>query len=151
MNVTITDCAGGVAIQPSVISGWATSPFENITLENVKIVYKGGETNAMTDLVPPNPKDYSPRSFGPRPASAFYIRNGKGLTFKNVKVAFENPDARTSTVVSDVDGLTLNGFRSVKLAPDATILKLEKVKNVTVNNSPDLKDRRGVAVENATE
>jgi polygalacturonase len=136
MNVTITDCAGNTATQPSVISGWATSPFENITFENLKIIYKGGETDARAGLVPPNPKDYSPRSFGPRPAAAFYIRNGKGLTFKNVDLSFENSDARPSVVMSDVDRVTFDGVNSAKPSPSAETSKLINVKNFTARNSP---------------
>lgn len=151
MNVTITDCTGNITTQPSVISGWASSPFENITLENVKIVYKGGESNAMANVIPPNPKDYSPRSFGPRPASGFYIRNGKGLTLKNVEISFENPDSRTSIAINNVDGLTFDELKSAKPAPDAALLKLENVKGITVRNSPGLKDRKAVAVENESE
>jgi hypothetical protein len=151
MNLTITDCAGNTATQPSVISGWTTSPFENITLENVKIIYKGGETNAMADLVPPNPKDYSPRSLGPRPASAFYIRNGKGLTLKNVEVSFENADARTSIAVNNVDGLIFDGLKSARPAPGVALLKLEHVKDFAVRNSPGLKQRKGATVETGSE
>jgi polygalacturonase len=152
MNVTITDCAGtNFAIQPSVISGWATSPFENITLENMKIVYKGGDKNAREGLVPPNPKDYSPRSLGPRPASAFYIRHGKGLTLKNVEVAFENPDARPAMAFANVNGLTLDNFKSAKPAPDVAVLKLDNVKEFTVRNSPGLKDRKSVTIEAGSE
>ena len=144
-DVTITDCGGNVATQPSVISGWATSPFENITLENVKIIYTGGETNPMTDLVPRNPKDYSPKSLGPRPASAFYIRNGKGLTFKNVEVSFQSPDARTPLFLDNVDGVTLDNFKSEKSSSGQT-LRFEKVTDLTVENSPGLNDLNSVSI-----
>jgi len=150
-DVTITDCAPGrVGVQPSVISGWKTSPFENITLENVKIIYTGGETNPLTDLFPPNPRDYSPKSFGPRPASAFYIRNGKGLTFKNVEFGFENADARTPLVVDSVDGLTLDNFKTQKSA-GGLAMRLENVKRLSMQNSPGLADRKVEAVTDAAE
>ena len=149
-DVTVTDCGGGIATQPSVISGWTNSPFENITLENVKIVYTGGETNPMTDLYPRNPRDYSPRSLGPRPASAFYIRNGNGLTFKNVEFSFENADARTPLVVDNVDGVTLDDFKSQQSASGQT-MRLKNVKNLTVQDSPGLKDRQSATVESGNE
>jgi polygalacturonase len=149
-DVTITDSTGNVSTQPSVISGWTNSPFENITLENIKIIYTGGETNAMADLYPKNPRDYSPRSLGPRPASAFYIRNGKGLTLKNIEFSFENPDARTPLVVDNVDGVTLDNFKSQKSSSGKT-LRLEQVKDFTVQNSPDLKDHKSASVENDAE
>jgi polygalacturonase len=150
-NVTITDCAPGRAgVQTSVISGWPNSPFENITLENVKIIYTGGETNSLADLVPPNPRDYSPRSFGLRPASAFYIRNGKGLVFKDVGFGFENEDARTPLVVVNVDGLTLDKFKTQKPAGVETI-RLENVKHLSVQNSPGLADRKPGTIDNGNE
>ena len=145
-DVTITDCQGPVNVQPSVISGWAASPFENISLENVKIVYQGGDTDMRTSLVPPNPKDYSPRSFGTRPASAFYIRNGKGLTFKNVEIGFESPDARTPLVLDNVDGVTFDNFKTQKSSGGRTT-RLAKVAGFSVRNSPGLADRQAVTVE----
>ena len=66
-DVTITDCVAGRQgpVQTSVIAGWKDSSFENILLENVKINYPGGSTNpAAADIVPPYPKDYSPKSLG---------------------------------------------------------------------------------------
>jgi len=153
-NVTITDCpAGGVATQPSVISGWPTSSFENITFENLKIVYKGGDTDALTNLVPPYPKgagDYSPRNLGPRPASAFYIRNGKGLTFKNVQFSFETPDARTPLVLDNVSGVTLDNFTTQKSSGGQS-LRLEKVTDLTVENSPGLKSENSTTVKQGGE
>ena len=149
-DVTITDSTGNISTQPSVISGWTNSPFENITLENVKIIYTGGETNAMADLYPKNPRDYSPRSFGPRPASAFYIRNGKNLTFKNVEFDFETPDARTPLVVDNVDGLTLDNFKSQKSSSGRT-MHLENVTHLDVQNSPGLASRKTDAVANSKE
>ena len=151
-DITITDCAPGRQgpVQASVLSGWTNSPFENITFENVKIIYTGGETNRLDNLVPPNPRDYSPRSFGPRPASAFYIRNGKGLTFKNVEFGFEKADARTPLVISGVDGVMLDGFKTQKSAGGDS-LRLEGVKQITVKNSPGLAERTAEAVANGGE
>lgn len=150
MNVTVTDCQPGRQgpVFPSTISGRPESSLENITLENVRITYKGGGTKDEVDVVPPYPKDYSPRSLGPRPASGFYIRHVRNLTFKNVEFAFENPDERPPLVASDVDGFVLEGFKTQKPAPDIDTLKLENVRNFTVRNSPGLADRTSVVARN---
>jgi polygalacturonase len=151
-NITITDCAPGRQgpVQASVLSGWTNSPFENITFENVKIVYIGGETNRLDNLYPPNPKDYSPRSLGPRPASAFYIRNGKGLTFKNVEFGFEKEDARTPLVIDNVDGVVLDDFKTQK-STSGDMMRLIDVKDLTVENSAPLADRKSASVEKGVE
>ena len=68
-NVTVTDCQPGRQgpVFPATISGRPDGEISNILLENVKITYKGGGTAAEADIIPPYPKDYSPRSLGPRP------------------------------------------------------------------------------------
>jgi hypothetical protein len=153
MNVTVTDCTAGRQgpVQASVISGWKNSSFENITLENIKINYPGGGTNAAAaDIVPPYPKDYSPRSLGPRPASGFYIRHVKGLTFKNVEITYDQPDARPPLVVSDADGLIFDHFQMQKSAGGET-MHLEHVRHLSVQNSPGLADRKVETIDRAKE
>jgi hypothetical protein len=150
MNVTVTDCQPGRQgpVFPSTISGRPESSLENITLENVRITYKGAGTKEDVNVVPPYPKDYSPRSLGPRPASGFYIRHVKNLTFKNVEFAFEQPDERPPLVAYEVEGFVLDGFKTHQPAPDVQTLKLQNVQNLTVRNSPGLVDRNSVAAEN---
>jgi hypothetical protein len=140
MNVTVTDCQPGRQgpVYPSTISGRPESSLENITLENVKITYPGGGIKDEASIAPPYPKDYSPRSLGPRPASGFYIRHVKNLTFKNVEFAFEQPDERPPIVASDVDGFVLDGFTTQK-PTDVEALKFDNVRNVIVRNSPGVK------------
>ena len=151
-NVTVTDCSPGRQgpVFPSTISGRPESSLENIVLENVKITYPGGGTRDQADIVPPYPKDYSPRSLGPRPASGFYIRHVKGLKFQNVEFAFEAEDQRPPLVASDVDGFELDGFQSQKPA-GIEMMKLEQVRNFTVQNCPGLADRKAANVEKGKE
>jgi len=139
-NVTITDCVPGRQgpVFPATISGRPESSLENITLENVKINYPGGETNrSALNVVPPYPKDYSPRSLGPRPAAGFYIRHVKGLTFRNVEFTFDSPDPRPPIVATDVDGFELDGFKT-QVADGIAPARFENVKQLTVKNSPVL-------------
>jgi hypothetical protein len=151
-NVTVTDCTPGRQgpVYPSTISGRPESRLENIVLENVKITYKGGGTREQAEVVPGYPKDYSPRSLGVRPASGFYIRHVQGLQFKNVEFAFETEDQRPPLVAFDVDGLELDNFRSAKPA-DIEMMRLEQVKNFTVQNCPGLPARKAVTVDKAKE
>jgi polygalacturonase len=141
-NITVTDCQAGRQgpVLTSTISGRPDGQIENLTFDNVSITYPGGGNAADADIVPPYPKDYSPRSLGPRPAAGFYIRHVKNLTFHNVQVTFEAPDQRPTIVANDVDGFTLDGFKAQK--PDGVdMLHFKDVRNFTVHNSPGLADR----------
>lgn len=140
MNVTITDCMAGRQgpVLTTTISGRPESSLENITLENVGINYPGGSTNTTAaDIVPPYPKDYSPKSLGPRPASGLYVRHVKGLTLKNVEFTFDQKDLRPPIVAYDVAGLTFDGCKTQKPA-GVDAIRTEKVTNLSVHNSPDL-------------
>jgi len=75
----------------------------------------------------------------------------KGLTFKNVEFAFQGKDERPPLVAYDVDGFTLDGFKSQSPAAGVDALRLEKIKNLTVRNSPGLADRKAVTVEKSRE
>lgn len=152
-NVVATEVVAGSHHGPAyaaTISGRPEARLENILLENVKITYKGGGKREEADVAPPYPKDYSPRSLGPRPASGFYIRHVKGLTFRNVEFVFETEDQRPPLVASDVEGFEMDGFKSQK-PPGIETLRLERVKNLTVRNSPGLADRQSATVEKAKE
>jgi hypothetical protein len=141
-NITITECRPDRQgrVFASAISGRPESSLENIVVENVKIVYPGGGKAEQIAIVPPYPKDYSPRSLGERPAAGFYVRHVKGLTFRNVELSFEQGDARPAIVATDVDGFTLNGVKADK-SSTGEILRLTKSENVTVSHSPGLKDQ----------
>jgi polygalacturonase len=144
MDVTITKCVPGRQgpVQAATISGWKGSDLENITLENVKINYPGGYTNAAAaNILPPYPRDYSPRSFGMRPAAGLYIRHIKNLTLKNVQITFDQPDARPSLQMYDADGVTLDHFDTQK-SSSGEIMRNRDVKNLTVVNSAGLPDQK---------
>ncbi len=151
-NITVTDCQGGRQgpVQPATISGRPDGHIENIVLENVKISYPGGGTNDGADLVPPYPKDYSPKSLGPRPASGFYIRDVKGLTFKNVEFTFDAEDQRPPLVATDVGGFVLDNFKTQKPAAIPT-LRLEQIKDFTIKNCPALPDQTSANIAKSSE
>jgi len=113
---------------------------------------KGGGTLELTNAALPYPKGdaYSPRHLGTRPASGFYIRHVRGLTFKNVEMMFETDDPRPPLAVLDVDGFVLDGFKAQKPAGLETI-RMEGVKNLTVRNSPGLANRTGATVSKGAE
>src|SRR5262245_26247124 len=139
-NVTITDVVAGKNHGPAhaaTISGRPESRLENIVLENVKITYQGGGKAEDAAVVPPYPKDYSPRSLGPRPTSGVYVRHVKGLTFGNVTFDFEATGPNSPLVVFDVDDSELYGFKT-NLAEGVGPAKFDQVSGAVIRSSPVL-------------
>jgi polygalacturonase len=151
-NVTCTDVVAGKNHGPAhaaTISGLPERSIENITLENVKIVYKGGEPRSEATTQPVYPKDYSPRSLGTRPASGFYVRHVKGLTFKNCEIDYESANEKPVLIFEDVHGLALDRFRFSKPAGMEAV-RFENVSAVNIKDSGDLKDETIEKLESGT-
>jgi len=151
-DVTVEQCTAGRQgdVHPTSITGLPEYPIENAILENVKIVMPGGGSSRDADIVPPYPKDYSPRSLGPRPASAFFIRNVRGLTLKNVGVSFEKPDSRPPIAIVNADRVTLDHVSIADKPPDVEMMRLTDVKNLTVRDSQGMPEAEGENVNSST-
>ena len=119
----------------ATISGLPESDIEDITLENVKITYKGGEDPKEATTQPVYPKDYSPRSMGIRPASGFYVRHVRGLTFKNCQIEYEQPTVKPVLVFFDVQKLVLDHFTFPK-PQGIEAIRFENVKDVQIRELP---------------
>ena len=107
-NVSVTDCQPAKhGIRMSTILGRAESLAENIVLENVKIIYKGGGGRPRSEeLLPPNSNNGPHHWLIQPPAAALYVRDVKGLTLKNVEFAFEARDLRPAIFAAEVAGLS---------------------------------------------
>lgn len=100
---------------PSSITGFPGHYVENITLENIEIIYPGKGNDGLAyspisrlHLVPENESDYPEFSmFGELPAWGFYMRHVKGLTLKNITLKAEAKDYRPAYVFDDIVGLTM--------------------------------------------
>ena len=108
-------------ISPASIVGLPQYKIENVTLENVEIVYPGagnpyyakvGLTPEELDAIPEMPKAYPEFSqFKELPAWAMYVRHANGIHFKNVTFKAQAPDYRPAIVLDDVNGGTFQGMK----------------------------------------
>jgi polygalacturonase len=108
-------------ISPAAIVGLSDMRIENVTLENIEIVYPGrgdslyakvGLTPAELDAIPEMAQSYPEFSqFKELPAWGFYIRHADGVTFRNVTFTASAPDYRPAIVTDDVNGFRLQNVR----------------------------------------
>ncbi|BAV06476.1 polygalacturonase [Filimonas lacunae] len=120
---------------PSSITGIPGHAVNDITLENVEIVYSGVNRKEVatinTDslhIVPENIAAYPEYSmFRELPAWGFYVRHANGITMKNVKLSYTGEEFRTACIFDDVNGLTLNQLK-VNKAASSPVLLLNNVK-----------------------
>ncbi|MDR1454522.1 MAG: glycoside hydrolase [Tannerella sp.] len=113
-------------ISPASIIGLPDLRIQNVTLENIEIVYPGrgdslyasvGLTPEELDAIPEMRTGYPEFSqFKELPAWGFYLRHADGITFRNVTFTAAAPDYRPAIVTDDVKGVT---FRNVKFSEPA--------------------------------
>jgi predicted alpha-1,2-mannosidase len=115
---------------PSTIAGLPGHPVQNVRLENIEIIYKGGGDPAVQYFPPDSlsvlteaEKDYPEFSmFGELPAWGLFVRHVDGLTMKNVRMIQQQPDYRAALVMDDVQKVLIHQLDTIK-APE-TLLDL---------------------------
>lgn len=90
---------------------------ENISFTDVHVKYAGGGTLAQAaKVVPKIAAEYfgvwDPAPGGP-PAYGVYARNVKGLTLQNVRLEYDQPDARPAVIFDNVQDASVNGLSAM--------------------------------------
>lgn len=109
-DVVIENVTGEAASQiASSVTGVPGLRPQDITVRNVRLMLMGGVTaEAASRPVPEAANKYPEnRMFGrhPLPGYGFYVRHVDGMTFENVELTVDRPDARPDIVADDVTRL----------------------------------------------
>jgi len=106
-NVVIRDVSAEDILPDyaALIMGLPDHPIEDVRLENVRLIYDGGGTQADAARRPPEMADAypEPSMFGRTPAYGLWTRHMRGLTLKNFSVAAIASDARPQTLFEDTE------------------------------------------------
>ena len=91
------------------ITGLPGHAIEEVTLENIRIDFKGGGTaDLVAREIPENEEKYPEHSmFGKLPSYGFFVRHAKNLKFDNIDLSYDKIDQRPAFHFVDVDYLTL--------------------------------------------
>ncbi|MBC8152473.1 MAG: glycoside hydrolase family 28 protein [Bacteroidetes bacterium] len=115
-NITIQHVmAESQSIIPSIIAGLADSPIDNIRFSDIQISIPIGVSidslRTFPAVIPEQEKRYPEnRMFGLKlPASGFYIRHAKNITFDNVDFKLLAPDSRPVYALDDVKQIHFTG------------------------------------------
>jgi len=117
-NIVIqdVDATGGskdIGIGSSIL-GLPGHPVENVTLRNVRWVYKGGGTGEDARRQVPEFSAMYPEYDlqGRMPAYALFARYVHGLTLEDFRVSFAAPDRRPAVILQGVERASLKGFEA---------------------------------------
>ena len=110
-------------------------PLENIRLDNIRLVSKGGGTKEEASRIPKEiEEDYpEPKAM---PAYGIFARHVRDLQLANISTTFEKNDLRPAAAFDGIDGLQLENVRlqAAKGVSPAAILR--NVRGLKLLDSP---------------
>lgn len=143
-NVVVSNCDPRY---PILLAGLPGHPIEDVRLENIRVVYRGGVTRQQAADQPPemvnpfflrgpglagprdpfnppeNEKGYpEPSMFGILPAYGMFARHVANLSVDGLHVSFARPDERAPIVLMDVRGATLSGITAGRVEDSPTVV-----------------------------
>ena len=132
----------------SIIAGIPEHHVEDVSLNNIRIYYRGGGKRELADVQPPEREaNYpEPSMFGEIPAYGFFIRHAKGVTLSNVFVSYLNDELRPPFVLHDVNGVAFDHITAQR-AKDVPAFLFRNVLDFTTHDFKGLPDTRLDRVE----
>jgi polygalacturonase len=91
----------------SIIAGVPDHDIEDVTLSNIRIIYRGGGKMESSDSpAPERETNYpEPSMFGELPAYGFFIRHARGIELHDVEIGFATDDFRPPFLLEDVSAV----------------------------------------------
>ena len=134
-NVSITNVIASTSSNiTSSITGISGSYAENIFLGNIQITNTSSSTTEDAAIIVPEKDDAYPTAamFGTvLPASAFFVRHVKNITFENIRLSIEDDNLLPAFVLDDVQNISI---RSPRISTSSKIKLVTKrnCKNVVI-------------------
>jgi polygalacturonase len=133
-NVVLSNIVARNAYEACTIAGIPGHPIESITLENVRVVYRGaGKAEESAVSVPENVAKY-PNSgmFGPLPAYGVYCRHAKDVRLSRVSMSCLAADQRHGVYCEDVSDVVLDLLDAMQADGAVPIIRLHQVRDAII-------------------
>jgi hypothetical protein len=135
-NVIISNITATAAEKTCPLTGIPGYNIENITLQNIKITFKGGGTSEQTKIdVPELIEKYPSATMFPElPAYGFYMRHVSDIKLRDIHLSLASPDLRHALFCEDVDNIEIDSFNAGFTKGSESSLKLNQVKKASIRN-----------------
>ena len=116
------------------ITGLPGFPVKNITLNNIRLMFRGGGTSEFVNRDIPELQEKYPefKMFGMLPSYGFYCRHAENLTFNDITLGFMETEVRPAIVCDDVTGLEM--VRLKAMISKEPVLKFMDVKKAFIQS-----------------
>ena len=117
------------------ITGLPGHPVKNITLENIRLKFKGGGTPELVNReIPEIPAGYPEFDmFGILPAYGFYCRHAENLTLNDVELDFIEPEVRPAIICDDITGVEIYKIKA-RVSGNEPLIACKDVRNMFIQS-----------------
>lgn len=118
------------------ISGLTSDPAKNITLNNIRLSFKGGGTkDLVTRKIEEFPEKYPEFGmFGTLPAYGFFCRHVNGLTMQNIELSYELADYRPAIYLKDVKDFKISVLKASCEEGAESLILIDSSNNIIVKD-----------------
>lgn len=143
INISNVVAYGANSDYASLLFGIPGYDIEDVKMNNITILVKGGAPVEQTSLIVPEKENAypDPQEFGKIPAYGFYIRHAKNITLSDIDLKLENNDPRPPFILEDVKGVWFNNVKAT-LGEGVSTFILKNVTDFSIINCNDLPDSK---------
>jgi len=118
------------------ISGLPSDPAKNITLNNIRLSFKGGGTkDLVTRKIEEFPEKYPEFGmFGTLPAYGFFCRHVNGLTMQNIELSYELADYRPAIYLKDIKDFKISVLKASCEEGAESLILIDSSNNIIVKD-----------------
>lgn len=118
------------------VTGLPSNPARNITLNNIRLTFKGGGSkDLITRQIEEFPEKYPEFGmFGTLPSYGFFCRHVEGLTMENIELSCESPDFRPALYLNDVKDSRISDLISFYEEETESLIVIDSSVNILVRN-----------------
>ncbi len=136
-NVMIDNIqASGVPESNDFVCGIPGHDIENVSMSNIRIIYKGGGTiNDFNRNIPEMTDGYpKAKMFGHLPSYGFFIRHAKGVTLRDIFLSYELNEERPAIYCDSVKDIELSGINAESPGGNTPYFFFKDVEGATLSN-----------------
>ncbi len=143
-NVIISNIVARNATEACTLAGIPGHPVEAITLENLRVIYRGDEkpVEGVISVQEVEAKYPSAGMFGHLPSYGLFCRHAKDVQLARIDMNSDLPDRRYGVYCEDVDDLVLDSIAATQSAGAGATIRLHKVRDAVVRGCMPRKGTR---------
>jgi len=141
VNISNVVAYGANPDYASLLFGIPGYDIEDVKLDNITILVKGGASKEQAAIVVPEKENAypDPQEFIKIPAYGFFIRHAKNISMTNVELKLENEDFRPPFILEDVKGAYFFNVKATHSegVPSFVLKNVSDFKTINCGSLPD--------------